>query len=117
MENRKVNEKTGYDIRDISIWYDAFGITYRLGKGDYLIMGIDKGSSLNLNKKDFVIYSTDTDFRNVVNAHISADDLIVEKNGNIRDSVRPHTVRCNSKETLRLLMNIYCQNPDNKSVK
>lgn len=116
MEMRKVNDQTGYDIRDISIWYDAFGLTYRLGKGDYLIMGIDKGSSLNLNKKDFVIYSTDTDFNNIVSAGIVSDDLILEKNGNLRDSVRPHTVRCNSKETLRLLMGVYALNPINKSL-
>lgn len=30
----KINESTGYNIRDISIWYDAFGLTYNLGKGD-----------------------------------------------------------------------------------
>ena len=116
MEEKKRNVQTGYDIRDISIWYDAFGLTYRLGKGDYLIMGIDKGSSLNLNKKDFVIYSTDTDFNNIVNSGITADDLFLERNGNQRDSVRPHTVRCNSKETLRQLMSIYAQNPLNKSL-
>ena len=116
MEEKKRNDQTGYDIRDISIWYDAFGLTYRLGKGDYLIMGIDKGSSLILNKKDFVIYSTDTDFNNIVNSGIDAADLFLERNGNHRDSVRPHTVRCNSKETLRLLMSIYAQNPLNKSL-
>ena len=114
METRKVNEKTGYDIRDISIWYDAFGITYKLGKGDYLIMGVDRGSSLNLNKSDFVIYSTDIDFQNIVNAGIIADDLSIEENGNLRDHVRPHTIRCNSKDTLRLLMNVYAQNPLNR---
>ena len=114
MGDRKVNSKTGYDIRDISIWYDAYGLSYRLGKGDYLIMGIDKGSSLNLNIGDFVIYSTDTDFYNIVKAGIKADDLILVKDGNSRDQVRPHTVRCNSKETLRLLMPIYAQNPSNR---
>jgi len=117
MGDRKVNAKTGYDIRDISIWYDAFGLTYNLGKGDYLIMGIDSGSSLNLNKKDFVIYSTDYDFNNIIKAGIKADDLILERNGNSRDRVRPNTVRCNSKETLRLLMNVYAQNPANKTIK
>jgi len=117
MERHKINKQTGYDIRDISIWYDAYGITYNLGKGDYLIMGRSKGSSLNLNVNDFVIYSTDKDFNNIVKADIDANDLVLERNGNERDQARPNVVRCNSKETLRLLINIYAQNPDNREIK
>ena len=110
----KVNKETGYDIRDISIWYDAFGITYNLGKGDYLIMGKEDGSSLNLNVKDFVIYTRDDDYKNIEDARLDADDLIMIKNGNQRDQVRPNTIRCNSKDTLRRLLEIYAINPENR---
>ena len=110
----KINEATGLNICDISKWYDAFGLTYNLGKGDYLIMGIKDGSSLNLNKSNFVIYTRDDDFKNIVNEKLEAEDLILIKNGNQRDSVRPNTVKCNSKETLRKLFPIYARNYENR---
>ena len=110
----KVNELTGLNIQDISNWYDAFGLTFNLGKGDYLIMGIKDGSSLNLNKSNFVIYTREDDFKNIVNAKIDAEDLVLIKNGNQRDPVRPNTVKCNTKETLRTLLKIYAMNFENR---
>lgn len=77
-------------------------------------MGKKDGSSLNLNKSDFVIYTRDDDFKNIVGAGIKEPDLFLVKNGNERDSVRPNVVRCNSKNTLRLLFEIYARNAENR---
>ena len=77
-------------------------------------MGGVNGSSLNLNKKNYVIYSTDFDFKNIVEANLRDMDLILEKDANKRDGARPNKVTCKSRSTLRKLLEIYAKNNDYK---
>ena len=103
-----------YTIDEIEKLYDSYGIYYKSVKGPYRIMGKNGGSSLNLNKTNYVIYSTDADFDNIKLARISAQDLEMIKNGNTRDAVRPNTVRCRKRSTLKSLLEIYAKNAANK---
>ena len=82
-------------------------------KSPYRIMGTSKrkgGSSLNIKKSEYVIFSTDEDYQNIVDANIQADDLVLEKDTNSRDSTRPNKVTFKTVETLKKLLPIYAKN-------
>ena len=102
-----------YSIEEIERLFDSYGIYYESVKGSYRIMGRNHGSSLNLNKKNYVIYSTNEDFRNLERITKWATDLELVKNGNSRDAVRPNTVKCKKRSTLEALLEIYANNPEN----
>lgn len=83
-------------------------------KSAYRIMGpTKKGSSLNINKQAYSIFSTDLDYENVVAAGIKADDLVLEKGTN-NDKCRTNLVRCSTSETLKKVLQVYLLNPVNK---
>ncbi len=111
---KEFDDDVVYTIKEIEDLYDSYGIYYESVKGPYRIMGKAGGSSLNLNKTNYVIYSTDVDFENIVRARIEASDLELIKDGNTRDGVRPNTVRCRKRSTLKMLMKIYSENAANK---
>jgi len=69
------------------------------------------GSSLNVKKRGFVIYTTDRDIENVENAKL--DGVTVERNTNSTDKVRPHIVRVSDFETLEKVLDAYAQNANN----
>ena len=103
-----------YTIEEIEELFDSYGITYNSVKGPYRIMGRKDSSSLNLNKKNYVIYSSDEDFRNIEAAGFHFDDLELIKNGNSKDGSRPNTVKCHKRSTLHALLGIYAKNANNK---
>ena len=80
-------------------------------KGKYRIFGSKKGSSLNVQTKQFIIYSTDEDYKAVEEAKIEGVEL-TEK-GNSQDKVRPNVVRIPSFEVLRMVLPVYAKNSAN----
>lgn len=80
-------------------------------KGKYRIFGSKKGSSLNVQTKQFIIYSTDEDYKAVEEAKIEGVEL-TEK-GNSQDKVRPNVVRIPSFEILRMVLPVYAKNSAN----
>lgn len=78
-------------------------------KGNYRIMR--GGSSLNVTKKAYSIYSTDEDLELVKAAKI--EGVEVEAGANAQDKTRPHTIRCTTVEVLRALLAVYAKNPAN----
>lgn len=109
------NDDAIYTIHEIEKLFDEYGITYNDQiKGNYRIMGKSKGSSLNLNKKNYVIYTSDFDYEKIVNKQFDFDDLELEKNGNMRDGSRTNVVKCKKRSTLKALLKVYAQNAENK---
>lgn len=111
----KKNEVLG--IQEITIMYAEVGIQCKNpnAKGNYRIM--KGGSSLNVKpKKGYQIYSTDDDFANISSSGLKKEDLVIEEGTNAQDHVRPHTIICNTVETLRELLALYAMNPLNKVV-
>ena len=84
--------------------------TYNIGSANdtqkYRIM--HGGSSLNVSKKSFKIFSTQIDFDNVVNAKLENVDTLPHFND--CDKKRPHLVECNDNVTLEKLLQVYAKN-------
>jgi hypothetical protein len=78
-------------------------------KGNYRIMR--GGSSLNVTRKAYNIYSTDADLELVKEAKL--EGVEVEAGANAQDKTRPHTIRCTTVEVLKALLAVYAKNPDN----
>ena len=78
-------------------------------KGNYRIMR--GGSSLNVTRKAYNIYSTDTDLELVKAAKIAGVE--VEAGANAQDKTRPHTVRCTTIDSLKAILAVYAKNPEN----
>ena len=108
------NDNEILSMKDIENLFDFYNITYNNTNGNYRIMGGTSGSSLNLNKNNYVIYTTDYDFSNIVASGLVAEDLKLEPNVNSRDGVRPNKVSCTSRTTLRNLMEVFAKNSDYK---
>lgn len=85
-------------------------------KGNYRIMGSKKGSSLNLQKTRYIIYSTDTDYEAVEVVKDKYKDLVLVKGGNAQDHSRPNKVEFSAVDTLKALLKIYATNPENQVV-
>lgn len=85
-------------------------------KGKYRIMGSKKGSSLNLQTKKYIIFSTDTDYEAVEAVKDKYSDLTIEKGSNSQDSSRPNSVTFTALETLKGLLAVYAKNPANQAV-
>lgn len=81
------------------------------GKGNYRIFGSKKGSSLNVQRAAYIIYSTDEDYAAVEGAKIEGVELT--KGGNSQDKVRPNIVRTTALDTLKKLLKVYAKNPVN----
>jgi len=78
-------------------------------KGKYRIFGTKKGSSLNVQSKSFVIYSTDEDYKAVSDAKI--EGIEATEGTNSQDKSRPNTVKVPSIEALKLVLPVYALNP------
>jgi hypothetical protein len=111
----KVNEIL--TMEDINKLYADLGIKcYNpAAKGKYRIMGNQKGSSLNVTKKEYTIYTTETDYQNVLAANLKNEDLALEENTN-NDKVRSNVVRCKTIETLKTVLAVFASNPINQLV-
>lgn len=83
-------------IDEIETLLEAHYISFKKVKGNYRMMGEKSGSYLNLNKNNYVIYTTDNDYANIVASGLAADDLKLEPNVNSRDGARPNKVSCTS---------------------
>lgn len=80
-------------------------------KGNYRIFGAKKGSSLNVQKAAYIIYSTDEDYKAVKEAKIEGVELT--ENGNSQDKVRPNIVRMTAMDVLKKVLKVYAKNPVN----
>lgn len=109
-------------IKEVMKMYEDYGISVANpeAKGLYRIMGqsVKKGgSSLNIQKDQYVIYTTDEDYKTIVGVGIKADDLVLEEGTNTVDKKRPNTVKFKTVETLKKLLAAYSVNPLYKAVK
>jgi len=78
-------------------------------KGKYRIFGTKKGSSLNVQSKAFIIYSTDDDFKAVKDAKLTG--IEATENGNSQDKVRPNVVKFSGMDMLKSVLAVYAKNP------
>lgn len=114
-ENKeKVN--TTIDISEITkMLVDAgINIVNPNAKGNYRIMGTKKGSSLNLQKHKYIIFSTDVDYAAVEAVKDKYQDLVLVKGGNSQDKNRPNKVEFTAIDTLKAILKLYAANPVNK---
>ena len=114
-ENKeKVN--TTIDISEITkMLVDAgINIVNPNAKGNYRIFGTKKGSSLNLQKHKYIIFSTDVDYAAVEAVKDKYQDLVLVKGGNSQDKNRPNKVEFTAIETLKAILKLYAANPVNK---
>lgn len=84
-------------------------------KGNYRIMGAKSGSSLNLRKTEYIIFSTDTDYEALKKANIKGVEIT--KDGNSQDKSRPHKVVIQALDTLKVALKVYAENPVNQMTK
>ena len=84
-------------------------------KGNYRIFGSKKGSSLNLQKAKYIIFSTDDDFKAVEEAKVK--DVELTAGGNSQDKSRPNVVQFTTAEALKAVLKIYAKNPLNQVAK
>lgn len=111
-------KNTTISIEEVEKLYTAAGIRVANPgvKGNYRIMGSKKGSSLNLQKTKYIIFSTDDDYAAVEAVKGKYQDLVLEKGGNSQDKSRPNRVEFTAVETLKALLAVYAKNPLNKVV-
>lgn len=111
-------KNTTISIEEVEKLYTAAGIRIANPgvKGNYRIMGSKKGSSLNLQKTKYIIFSTDDDYAAVEAVKGKYQDLVLEKGGNSQDKSRPNRVEFTAVETLKALLAVYAKNPLNKVV-
>lgn len=84
-------------------------------KGNYRIFGSKKGSSLNLQKAQYIIFSTDDDFKAVKDAKV--DGVELTEKGNSQDKSRPNVVKFTTEAALKAVLKIYAKNPVNQIAK
>lgn len=117
-ENKaKENKVVTVSIQEVADLMEKAGIKIANPnvKGNYRIMGTKKGSSLNLQTKKYIIFSTDDDYEAVEAVKDKYSDLILEKGSNSQDSSRPNKVEFTALETLKGLLAVYAKNPLNKT--
>ena len=104
-------------IDEVAKMYEEAGIkNYNpTAKGNYRIMGSKSGSSLNLRKTQYIIFSTDIDYEALKKAKIEGVELI--EKGNSQDKSRPHKVVIQAVDTLKKALKVYASNPVNQVVK
>lgn len=104
-------------IEEVAKMYEEAGIkNYNpQAKGNYRIMGNKSGSSLNLRKTQYIIFSTDVDYEALKEAKIEGVELI--EKGNSQDKSRPHKVVIQAVDTLKKALKVYASNPVNQVVK
>jgi len=117
VENKEKKNQT-VSISEITTMLTSAGINIvnPNAKGNYRIMGTKKGSSLNLQKHKYIIFSTEDDFNAVEAVKDKYQDLVLVKGGNSQDKSRPNKVEFTAVETLKGLLAVYAKNPVNKVV-
>ena len=116
VESKKVNkEKKNIDMQAINDMLTEAGIKVFNpdAKGRYRIFGSKTGSSLNVQVKKFIIFSTKDDFDAVVNANIEGVETI--EGDNSQDKCRPNTVIVQTEELLKKVLKVYAKNTANKA--
>lgn len=112
-ETKKVQnaEKQKVDMKAITELVTKAGVkVYNPdAKGNYRIFGTKKGSSLNVQSKAFIIYSTDDDFKAVKDAKLTG--IEATENGNSQDKVRPNVVKFSGMDMLKSVLAVYAKNP------
>lgn len=113
----KKNVVLTVSIDEVAKMYEEAGIkNYNpQAKGNYRIMGSKSGSSLNLRKTQYIIFSTDIDYEALKKAKIEGVELI--EKGNSQDKSRPHKVVIQAVDTLKKALKVYASNPVNQIVK
>ena len=113
----KKNVVLTVSIDEIAKMYEEAGIkNYNpTAKGNYRIMGNKSGSSLNLRKTQYIIFSTDVDYEALKEAKIEGVELI--EKGNSQDKSRPQKVVIQAVDTLKKALKVYATNPVNQVVK
>lgn len=116
VESKKVEnkEKKNIDMQAINQLLTEAGIKVfnPEAKGKYRIFGTQKGSSLNVQTKKFIIYSTDEDFKMVEDAKI--EGVTCEEGANSQDKARPNVVSVQTEELLKAVLAIYAKNVVNQ---
>lgn len=116
VESKKVEnkEKKNIDMQAINQLLTEAGIKIfnPEAKGKYRIFGSKKGSSLNVQTKKFIIYSTDEDFKMVEDAKI--EGVTCEEGANSQDKARPNVVSFQTEELLKTVLAIYAKNAVNQ---
>ena len=119
VENKeKKNQKVTATMQEVVDMMTKAGIKIYNpdSKGNYRIMGSKKGSSLNLQTKKYIIFSTDDDYAAVEAVKGKYSDLVLGKGANSQDKSRPNSVEFTAVETLKGLLAVYAKNPANKPV-
>lgn len=113
----KKNVVLTVSIEEVAKMYEEAGIkNYNpQAKGNYRIMGSKSGSSLNLRKTQYIIFSTDVDYEALKKAKIEGVELI--EKGNSQDKSRPHKVVIQAVDILKKALKVYASNPVNQIVK
>ena len=113
----KKNVVLTVSIDEVAKMYEEAGIkNYNpQAKGNYRIMGNKSGSSLNLRKTQYIIFSTDVDYEALKAAKIDGVELI--EKGNSQDKSRPHKVVIQAVDALKKALKVYATNPINQAVK
>lgn len=117
-KNIKKEDKTpkALKIEDVEKLIELAGIKIYnpQAKGAYRIMGTKKGSSINVQKKGYIIYTTDDDFKLMQDAKMKGVELT--ENGNSQDKSRPNVVRITDINALEDVLVVYSKNPVNRPV-
>lgn len=119
VENKeKKNQKVTVTMQEVVDMMTKAGIKIYNpdSKGNYRIMGSKKGSSINLQTKKYIIFSTDDDYAAVEAVKGKYQDLVLGKGANSQDKSRPNSVEFTALETLKGLLAVYAKNPANKPV-
>lgn len=116
VESKKVEnkEKKNIDMQAINKLLTEAGIKIYNpeAKGKYRIFGSKTGSSLNVQAKKFIIFSTNEDFKMVEDAKIEGVKTI--EGDNSQDKCRPNTVIVQTEELLKKVLKIYAKNVVNQ---
>lgn len=118
-ENKtKENKKVTVTMTEVMEMLNEAGIkVYNpQAKGNYRIFGSKKGSSLNLQNKKYIIFTTEEDYKEVEGVKDKYSDLILTKGGNSQDKSRPNIVEFTGVTTLKAILKLYAKNPMNKAV-
>ena len=98
-----------YDFDQCVALMKKCNIGYKNDTRNYRIF--NGGSSLNVKKSRFIIYTNDVDFDNVLNAKLEGVTTI--KGGNMTDKSRSNIVECTTNAVLEKLLKVYALNTAN----
>lgn len=121
---KKVTEKANKEVKVITIGMEelmkelekvGIKVYNPTAKGNYRIFGNKKGSSMHIHKTEYIVFSTDDDYKAVSDAKIIGVEAI--EKGNAQDHCRPHKVVFSTPEALKAVLTIYAKNPLNQVAK